>query len=113
MLRAVTTLLDMILGMRGRAVLGRVALGCVALAGAALAGCEQDDGDPCQVDRDCSGGFCCIGDNALRGICVDPADRDTECVLTDAGLSDDGDEDLDLGTDLDDDPDAGGDADAG
>lgn len=78
-----------------------------ALAAGLLFACSQDEGDPCQADRDCDDGLICrIAAGSERGTCADPnADvidmdggmapdaREPELPDDDAGLEPPADED--------------------
>ena len=52
-----------------------------------LAGCSQDEGEPCQLDRDCADGLICdIGRGSSRGTCQDPADPGAGDPTTDGAM---------------------------
>jgi hypothetical protein len=58
----------------------------VLVAAAAVAGCKQDDGDPCETNRDCSSGYCLIVGAEKYGTCEPPGTT----VTPDAGTGADG-----------------------
>lgn len=55
--------------------------------------CNQNDGEPCQVDDDCGSGLsCCIGVNSPRGVCGSEGDAVCEPVSEDASTPNDDDD---------------------
>ena len=76
-----------------------------------VAACDQENGDPCQVDSDCTSGYCHIGcdDPLPRGYCAAPAEAcepdDSAVPVRDAGVDASIDVSPDASTDASVDPD--------
>jgi hypothetical protein len=69
------------------------ALAFLLLAALLTSACNQNDGEPCQVDDDCGDGLtCCIGVNSPRGICGTEDDAVCEPSTEDASTPIDDDD---------------------